>query len=103
MAYTLILRYNGTPEDRFDRDYYCHVHLPRANKEWAPYGLISARAFFPAQDDQNPATVCICECIFKDEASMKAAFKADCTPGLMADIPNFTDLPMTPEALVSMG
>lgn len=100
MYATAILRYEGMAQDRFDRDYYCTKHMPRVAIEWDAFGLIDARAFFPAVPENKKGTVCICECTFKDEACMKAAFAAPCTQELIADIPNFTDLDMTPSLLV---
>ena len=99
MPATLILRYTGTARDRFDRDYYLTQHMPAVAREWTPLGLLSARAFFPDPAADAPGTVCICECAFRDEAAAKTAFAAPCAKELVADIANFTDLPMTPAIL----
>lgn len=99
MPATLILCYTGAARDRFDRDYYMTKHLPAVTREWTPLGLLSARAFFPGLDSDAPGTVCICECVFKDEAAARAIFAAPCTQELVADIANFTDLPMRPAIL----
>lgn len=82
--------YQGTPETRFDRDYYVHRHLPLVMASWQPYGLESAIAFFPATDE--PGTIAICECRFRDEAAVNAAFAASETPTVMADVKQFTDV-----------
>ena len=99
MPTTLVLRYTGTVHDRFDRGYYLTKHMPAVAREWTPLGLLSARAFFPAQDAGTSGTVCICECVFKDEAAAHAAFAAPGAKELVADIANFTGLPMTPAIL----
>ena len=103
MSVTVILRYEGTSADRFDREYYCNTHMPKAKREWTPYGLLDARVFFPALQDSRKGTVCICECVFSDEAAVKAAFTAACTRELVADFANFTDLPMTPAILKTLS
>lgn len=81
--------YQGTPETRFDRDYYVRQHLPLVMTAWRPHGLESVAAFFPAV--AAAGTIAICECRFRDEASVDAAFASPATPGLMNDVPRFTD------------
>ena len=103
MSTTVMLRYTGTKNDRFDRDYYCSTHMPAVSQKWNEYGLVSATAFFPVLTNDEPGTVCICECIFRDEQSMKTAFLADCTKELISDIKNFTNLSMEPSILVQIN
>ncbi|OZI19837.1 ethyl tert-butyl ether degradation protein EthD [Bordetella genomosp. 9] len=81
--------YQGTPETRFDRDYYVNGHLPLVMKCWGRYGLRDVAAFFPAQDRRG--TIAICECIFADEAAVEAAFSSAEVPEVMADVSRFTD------------
>ena len=99
MSTTVILRYTGTKNDKFDRYYYCSVHMPAVFQKWNEYGLVSARVFFPEEINDKPGTICICECVFKDDNSMKAAFSAECTKELICDINNFTNTEMTPSIL----
>lgn len=47
-------------------------------------------AFFPAVEQAG--TLAICECQFRDEASVDAAFTSQETDEVMADVPNFTDI-----------
>ncbi|WP_312142667.1 EthD family reductase [Pantoea septica] len=90
---TLYVTYHGDPQSRFDRDYYVSEHLPLVMKAWQQYGLLSATAFFPAV--RQAGTVAICECRFRDEKAMEAAFSSPETPEVMADVARFTDI--TPE------
>lgn len=85
--------YQGTPETRFDRDYYVNGHLPLVMKSWEQYGFLSVEAFFPAQN--KPGTIAICECVFADDAAIEAAFSSAEVPEVMADVGHFTDA--TPE------
>lgn len=103
MVSTAILRYNGTKNDRFDREYYCNSHMPAVAEKWKEYGLVSAQAFFPALAMDKAGTVCICECVFDSENSLKSAFAAECTAELIADIKNFTDLEMQPAILAPLA
>lgn len=82
--------YQGAPETRFDRDYYVRHHLPLVMNSWQPYGLESAIAFFPATNE--PGTIAICECRFRDQAAAEAAFAGPEAPTVMADVKHFTDI-----------
>lgn len=94
MPLTLIIHYDGTGKDRFDRKYYCENHIPHVRRVWEPFGLLDIRPFFPGIESDAKGTVCISKCVFRDRAAMDAAFAAPVTRELMDDIPNFTDLPM---------
>jgi hypothetical protein len=37
-------------------------------------------------------TIAVCECRFRDEASIEATFTSAEAPAVLADIPNYTDL-----------
>lgn len=87
---TLYVTYNGDPQSRFDREYYVNGHLPLVIKAWHQYGLLSAAAFFPAVE--QPGTIALCECRFRDEKAMEAAMSSAETPEVMADVSRFTDL-----------
>jgi uncharacterized protein (TIGR02118 family) len=82
--------YQGTQQDRFDRDYYDNVHLPLVMEAWGPYGLLVTDAFYPAS--VHAGTVAICECIFRDEAALHAAFASPEAVEVMADVPRFTSI-----------
>lgn len=87
---TIYVTYKGEPGDRFDRAYYVDHHLPLVMEKWARYGLESVAAFFP--NVETIGTVAICECRFRDDAAVKAAFGSQEVPEVMADVPRFTDL-----------
>jgi uncharacterized protein (TIGR02118 family) len=82
--------YQGTPETRFDRAYYVAEHLPLVLRSWQSYGLESVTAFFPAVAQSG--TIAICECRFRDEAAVTAAFASPESPTVMTDVACFTDV-----------
>jgi uncharacterized protein (TIGR02118 family) len=84
------VRYEGTPDDTFDRRYYVDHHLPLARAAYTQYGLESIAAFFPAVD--QPGTVAICEFRYADEAAIDIAFGSTEADGVRAEIAQFTDL-----------
>ena len=57
---------------------------------WAKYGLLNAEALFPA--GEGSGVVALCECTFRDEAAIDAAFSSPETAAIMAHIAVFTDL-----------
>ncbi|SPB14529.1 ethyl tert-butyl ether degradation EthD [Caballeronia novacaledonica] len=87
---TIYVTYEGGPGARFDRAYYVHHHLPLVMRHWSQYGLESVAAFFPAV--AQAGTLAICECCFRDEASVAASFASPEAAEVMADLPHFTDL-----------
>ncbi len=86
---TMYVTYSGDAGTRFDRDYYLRHHLPLVLQFWGPLGLQGCAAFWPA--DMEAGTICICECRFRDEASLRAALASPETPLVMADVARFTD------------
>lgn len=84
--------YEGTREDRFDRDYYLSRHLPLVMSSWSQYGLLSLRAFFPEGELSAKGLVAICDCRFRDQAAANAAFASPEAEAVMADVANFTNL-----------
>jgi uncharacterized protein (TIGR02118 family) len=86
---TMYVYYRGTPDTRFDREYYVTRHLPLCVKAWEQYGLLSISAFFPALEQSG--TIAICEAVFRDEAAVMAAFNAPEVPEVMADVVRYTD------------
>lgn len=99
-AVTVYVTYQGTPETRFDRDYYIAHHLPLVMKAWQHYGLESVAGFFPAID--RTGTIAICECRFRDDIAVAAAFASPETPAVMADLPHFTDVAPARSRAVSL-
>lgn len=89
----LYVTYQGSAAARFDRDLYVNRHLPLVLSLWGKYGLQSARAFYPAGDADG--TVAVCECLFRDDAAVEAAFSSPETPEVMADVALFTELTPT--------
>ncbi|MCA8271589.1 EthD family reductase [Burkholderia sp. AU30280] len=87
---TVYVTYEGTPDERFDRSYYVEYHLPLVMQAWRRYGLERVAAFFPALT--HVGTVVICECIFRDEAAIEAAFGSPEAVQVMADVATFTDM-----------
>jgi len=86
---TIYVYYQGAPLTRFDRDYYVKRHLPLCMESWQKYGLQSVSAFYPALDQSG--TIAICECVFRDEAAVDAAFNSPEVAEVMADIARYTD------------
>jgi uncharacterized protein (TIGR02118 family) len=82
--------YQGTTETRFDKDYYVEHHLPLVIRSWAACGLESVSAFFPAA--QQKGTIAICECRFRNEAAIAAAFTSPQAGDVIADVQRFTDV-----------
>jgi uncharacterized protein (TIGR02118 family) len=89
-AATIFVTYQGTPETRFDRDYYVGTHLPLVLNAWRAYGLETIASFFPAVPKSG--TIAVAELRFRDEEAVKAALSSPEAPGVMDDIPNFTDV-----------
>lgn len=96
----IYVTYQGTAETRFDRDYYVREHLPLVTRSWAAYGLESVAAFFPAAPQTG--TIAICECRFRDEAAVAAAFASPKAPAVMADVARFTDVAPSRSRAVSL-
>lgn len=86
----IYVTYQGPIDAHFDRDYYLSDHLPLVMASWRKYGLESLKAFFPAIAQEG--TLAICECRFRNEASVTAAFSSLETPAVMADVARFTNL-----------
>jgi uncharacterized protein (TIGR02118 family) len=82
--------YQGTAETRFRRDYYVDHHLPLVMQSWAAYGLESVSAFFPAVAQDG--TIAICECCFRDDEAIAAAFASPEADLVMADVERFTNV-----------
>lgn len=90
MSTLVYVTYKGDADEWFDRDYYVAKHLPLVMSAWKQYGLLSVAAFFPAA--MRPGTICICECIFRDDDAVEAAFQSTELAQVMADVAHFTHL-----------
>ncbi|UPG87957.1 EthD family reductase [Luteibacter aegosomatis] len=90
MRVSVYVTYVGVPSDRFDRAYYEETHLSLVMRAWEKYGLLGASAFFPSVG--HAGTLAICECVFRDEAAIQAAFTSEEAASVMADVVMFTDL-----------
>lgn len=90
----VIVSYPSQPDSRFDMDYYLNKHIPMVIQKLTPHGLASAGvdqgisggvpgspAKFRMQAYLNFPTI----------EAMQAGMGAEAA-GLMADIPNFTDI-----------
>lgn len=86
----LYISYEGTPLDRFDRNYYISHHLPVARAVYLQYGLKSIAPFFPAAPQSG--TVAICEMRYTSEAAARTAFGSIEADTVRADLIRFTDL-----------
>nr|WP_314545418.1 EthD family reductase [uncultured Massilia sp.] len=87
--YVIYVYYRGTPETRFDRDYYVTQHLPLCRDAWEKYGLLSLSAFYPAE--AKDGTIAICEAIYRDKAAAEATFDSPEAAAVMADVARYTD------------
>jgi len=87
---TIFVTYHGTPEQRFDREYYIHSHLPLAREIGGPYGLLSIEAFFPAWQETDIVAACII--VFRDEQAEKDVFSSPRSGELADDLVNYTDI-----------
>jgi uncharacterized protein (TIGR02118 family) len=89
MAALLFVTYPVGEGKRFDRDYYVATHLPLVEQAWGPFGLSTAQGFFPREGGPHEAVAVLS---FADEAAIGAALASDATPGVLGDLPNFTDI-----------
>jgi uncharacterized protein (TIGR02118 family) len=87
---TVYVTYSGSADDRFDRTWYVERHLPLVLTSWCRYGLEAVTAFFPA--GQQTGTLALCECRFRDQAAVDAAFASPEALAVMADVRRFTDI-----------
>ena len=86
---TVFVTYAGDSSTRFDRRYYVEEHLPLVTAAWAPHGLVSVAAFFPAGTGEGTIAVCVCD--FRDDDAIRASLRAPETKAVMEDVPHFTD------------
>jgi uncharacterized protein (TIGR02118 family) len=100
MLYRATVLYPAKPGSRFDFDYYLTKHMPQTRAAYAPYGLVRMEVDRGISGGRGgpPPFVCVSHLYWN---SLEARDRAivECSPALMADIPNFTDV--FPEVVVS--
>ncbi|WP_081987778.1 EthD family reductase [Sphingomonas sp. 37zxx] len=87
----LLVTYPKSDGARFDADYYTAEHLRLVREGWTPHGLTDVHALFPSGAGDTGFTA-IAVIKFGDNDSLQAALASPATPGIMADVPNFTDI-----------
>ncbi|MDR5832253.1 EthD family reductase [Caballeronia sp. LP006] len=87
---TVYVTYSGSAGARFDRTWYVERHLPLVMTSWSQYGLEEVTAFFPA--GRQTGTLAICQCRFRDQGAVDAAFSSPEASAVMADVLRFTDI-----------
>lgn len=86
---SLIVSYPRENVTRFDEAYYTDSHIPMAQAAWTPHGMTSAQIHFPTDAGQPFAAMAVLG--FASEAAIDASLGDPATPGILADIANFTD------------
>ena len=97
---TMYVTYAGDQHTAFDRDHWINVHLPLVRECWGPYGLERTGGFFPSGD--GAGLIAVCACVFRDEASMRAALASPETKRVMDDVSNVTDVKPTQSLAVPL-
>lgn len=87
---TLFVSYQGALDAHFDRHYYTTEHLPLVKEAFTQYGLLSLSVFYP--ESRQSGTIAICECRFRDEASVSNAFNSPEALAVMNDVAQFTSI-----------
>lgn len=85
---TLYVTYQGDQDAHFDRSYYAKKHLPLVKASFTRYGLLSLSVFYP--EISQSGTIAICECVFRDETAISAAFDSPEASAVMKDVVQFT-------------
>ena len=85
----LYVTYAGDSKTWFDRDYWINDHLPLVRECWGRYGLERTDGFFPTGEESG--LIAICPCIFRDEASVKAALASSDTKRIIEDVGKLTN------------
>lgn len=86
----LVVSYPRREGATFDPDYYRDTHIPLVEAAWSASGMTGADILWPADDSQPHAAMVVLR--FRDSAAIDAALGAPGTAGVMADIPNFTNI-----------
>lgn len=90
---SLIVAYPKHPGAKFDADYYRDTHIPMVESAWGPAGMTGAEIIWPHDGDQPFAAMV--KLNFTDAAAIDAAMVSPGTPGVMGDVPKFTDIQPT--------
>lgn len=85
---TLYVTYQGDQDAHFDRSYYAKKHLPLVKASFTRYGLLSLSVFYPEMSQSG--TIAICECVFRDDMAISAAFDSPEASAVMKDVVQFT-------------
>lgn len=86
---------------KFDHDYYAQQHMPLVRNRLSKFGLVRLEADKGVAGEAphlSPPFICIGHLYFQSLADFHVAMDAE-GDGLMADIPNYTNL--TPQIQVS--
>lgn len=86
--------YPTTPGARFDLDYYTRSHIPMVAERFgaACRGIAVDHGVSGLEPGSPPAFVVQCHLLFDTVAAFQGAF-APHAPAILADIPNYTDIP----------
>jgi uncharacterized protein (TIGR02118 family) len=97
----VVVSYPNQPGSRFDLDYYLNKHMPMVVEKLGPHGLTVAGVDqgISGGAPGSPAKYQIqAHLTFPTVEQMQAGMGTE-APGLMADVPNFTDV--TPEVQIN--
>jgi uncharacterized protein (TIGR02118 family) len=93
----LSVMYPNTPGSRFDWDYYLGKHMVLVRELLPPLGLVSEqvdRGIGGLMPGSPAPYYAVAHFVFNSLAELQAAVGA-AAPRLLADIPNYTDVPVT--------
>ncbi|UZK68684.1 EthD family reductase [Sphingomonas sp. S1-29] len=89
--HVVLVTYPKRDGARFDEAYYTATHMPLVRDGWTKYGLTDAQALYPsAAGDSGFTAVAVLS--FRDDKALQAALASPEAPGIMGDVPNFTDI-----------
>jgi len=88
--FTVFVTYTGTPQQRFDMEYYANTHLPLSLQLLGRHGLLSASAFQPVGTDA--AIRALCTLTFANKDAFERSMCAPEMALLIDDLKNFTEL-----------
>jgi uncharacterized protein (TIGR02118 family) len=90
----VMVTYPNKPGARFDETYYLTKHMPLVEAKLTGHGLKSwsvDKGIGGVMPGSQPDFLYQAHMVFESPAAMQAGLSAE-APGLMADIPNFTDI-----------
>jgi len=88
--------YPNNEGSRFDMDYYCNSHVPMVRQKLGTMckGVAVEHGLSGASPESRPAFIAMGHLFFDSAADFQAAFGPH-ADGIMADIPNYTDIQPT--------